>query len=234
MTEPIEPTDPADSIDGAVLQAMRQHDRLAPDGAALAEQVLTQVHGGRSVRPRRMPATVTAGLAAASVVAILATSYAIARGIDSDRDRDLSGPADSLSASPSAPASNKPSNTNPSDAAVLDPLTYRLALGEPQEDGTIASTITVTNRSDELVTDPNCLHNANYSFGVVPVDRPGATLDGRVETKCAGARELPAGFYATFEGPTFSIRGLQAGAYIATIDFGDARSERLMTRLTAP
>lgn len=78
------------------------------------------------------------------------------------------------------------------------------------------------------------MHNANYSFGVVPVDQPDATLDGRVETKCTGAQELPAGFTATFEGPTFNIRGLRAGDYIATIDFGDARSKRLVVPLTVP
>ncbi|MEP7736463.1 hypothetical protein ABKW28_02300 [Nocardioides sp. 31GB23] len=233
MIEPREPTDRAESVDTDVFQAMRHYDRLAPDGATLAEQVLAQVQSGQTGTARRVPAGLAAGLAAASVVAILATSYAVTSGVNDNRVPDRS-PANSLATRPSAPASTEPTNTSPSDAALLDPLAYRLVLAEPQSDGTVASTITVANRSGEPVTDPSCLHNANYNFGLVPLDQPESTLDGLVETKCAGAQELAPGFNTTFEGPTFSIRGLRAGDYLATIDFGDARSERLVAPVTVP
>ncbi len=109
---------------------------------------------------------------------------------------------------------------------VLDPLTYTLLLGDQRRDR-LPFFIRVENRSGDAVTDPGCRVNANYSYGLVPAADPGEALGGRVMTKCAGEQVLPNGYGDIFDGPTFLLAGLPDGKYLATIDFGDARSARL-------
>ena len=108
---------------------------------------------------------------------------------------------------------------------VLDPLTMTLVLGKPRGDQ-LPAKIRIRNRSGQTVIDPGCLIS-NYSFGVVPVSKPGARLDGVVRAYCMGKRRLPDGFSQTQSLVRFSLRGLSPGKYLAVIDFGKARTERL-------
>ena len=114
---------------------------------------------------------------------------------------------------------------------VLDPLTITLVLGAPHGDR-LPSRIRVENQSGHTVTDPGCRVNANYSYGTAPATVPGTTLPWVVTTRCAGAQDLPDGFSESFNGPTFNMRNLPPGEYLAAIDFGDARSERLWAEFT--
>ena len=111
---------------------------------------------------------------------------------------------------------------------VLDPLTMTLVLGKPRGDR-LPARIRTQNQSGQTVLDPGCRVNANYSFGVVPVSKPGARLTGRMETYCMGKRKIPDGFTQTGD-QQFSLRGLPPGKYLAVIDFGNARTERLKAR----
>lgn len=140
---------------------------------------------------------------------------------------------------------NVPPATEQSDLMIkdfpeaLDGLTYTLVLGTPN-DGRITSKIRVRNTSGATVTDPGCRVASNYSWGVVTVAKPWVTLSRRVMTRCLGPQDLPNGFAHTYEGPTFSLtkgpigasRPLGQGAYLASIDFGDARTHRLTAKIT--
>jgi hypothetical protein len=136
------------------------------------------------------------------------------------------------------PASEQSDLTVKDYPQALDSLTFTLVLGRPN-DGRIPSKIRVRNISGDTVTDPGCRVASNYSWGVVPVAKPWATLSRRVMTRCSGSNDLPDGFTHTYKGPTFSLtkgpRGesstLGPGSYLATIDFGEARTHRLSAKL---
>lgn len=121
---------------------------------------------------------------------------------------------------------------------ALDPLTLTLVLGTRDGDR-VSSRIRVENNSGRLVSDPAC-QISNYHWGVVPVTQPDKPLFRARMTRCGNSRGFPAGFVDTFEGPTFSLtegpsfalRSLPPGNYLAAIDFGDARSERLTAKIT--
>ena len=121
-----------------------------------------------------------------------------------------------------------PDSSAPTTRA-LDALDMTLILLEPRPDGSIPSRIRVQNRTDEVVIDPGCNQFANYSYGMVLLDRPDAVLDllGGVSTRCAGPEELPPGYDQTAIGPTFQTDDLRVGGYRATIDYHNMRSKRL-------
>jgi hypothetical protein len=220
MTQPSPSMPPGDVLE----RVMREHDGLAPDGDVIAARVLTRV--GDPVAPRRRTRPLLAvGLVAASVATVAGVVQLGARPEWADRAQAPTSPSEQVATDPG------PTTPNPEpDDALLDPLTYRLTLGRPQRDGSVPSTLTVTNPTGRPVTDPACRHASNYDYGVVALDRPDAPLRGRVITKCGGSVDLPAGYVATYDGPRFETRGLAPGDYLATLDFGDARTDRL----TAP
>lgn len=114
---------------------------------------------------------------------------------------------------------------------LLDPLTLSLVLGTPRRDR-LPSRIRVENHSGDTFTDPGCRVASNYSFGVVRATEPDAIVNGMVITRCGVKRDLPDGFSDVFRGPTFRLRGLPPGEYLAVIDYGDARSGRLSDEFT--
>jgi hypothetical protein len=206
---------------------MRDHEHEAPEGDVIAHRVRVHIdnQSNSRLRSRRWSTVLTAGLASGAVVVVVASALALAGG-------DSESVNDPTSAPPSNSQASKPPLTAVS--AVLDPLSYRLVLGTLRPDGEMTSRIRVENHSGAPVTDPGCRWSANFSYGVVPVDQPNAKLYGRVITKCSGAKDLPDGFVGSAGGPTFILRGLPPGAYLAIIDFGDARSERLAKSFRVP
>lgn len=142
-------------------------------------------------------------------------------------DAPAATPAQSQSSSANLATEDGPTERE----RLLDPLTFTFVLGTPHGDR-LPSRIRVENRSGDTFTDPGCRVASNYSFGVVRAAEPGATLTGRVMTRCGGKRDLPDGFSETFRGPAFILRDLPPGDYLAVIDYGNARSERLSEEFT--
>lgn len=197
-----------------------------PDTHAPVAEVLAAGHAAQ--RKNRHRATVAAVALAAAVVggAVVqqATNSSTAQG--------------SQRPSVAAPGSRSAPETGGGPAAaerLLDPLTYTFLLGSPRGDRRgerLTSTIRVENHSGASVIDPGCLVSYNYSFGVVRDSQSDARLPGFVMAKCGGPQVIPDGYSETVDGPTFSLRGLPPGEYLAAIDFGDSRSQRLFAEFT--
>jgi len=124
---------------------------------------------------------------------------------------------------------------------ALDKLKMTLVLGK-SDSGRISSSIRVENTSGQAVVAPGCALN-NYSWGVVPANDPHKALSRRAMTRCTSRSQVfPPGYAKTVDGPTFlATRGpagaqtaLRPGTYLATIDFGAARSTRLAARIVVP
>lgn len=87
------------------------------------------------------------------------------------------------------------------------------------------------NLTNSDVIDPGCRRFANYTAGVADPASPETFIGGSVGvvTKCAGPETLPPGYDETQAGPTLPTRKLGPGAYLAVVDYGDARTD-LLTR----
>lgn len=137
---------------------------------------------------------------------------------------------------PSTPAPPDGGDDEPGGgvAGVLDALDLTLSLQAPRRGGQIPSVLRVQNPSGTTVTDPGCRSTSNYAYGILPLDSADADLRGRVMTKCVGPQDLPPGYDASMAGPVFEVGDLDPGRYLAAIDFGDARSDRLTVTLRIP
>ena len=86
----------------------------------------------------------------------------------------------------------------------------------------VASTLTVSNRSGEDITDPRCLI-ATGRYALVPVDDSDAELWLQPVADCAGPFTMRDGFEKTYPGPRFPARtkqgdALSPGAYVAALE----------------
>lgn len=114
---------------------------------------------------------------------------------------------------------------------AFDALDMTLTLLEPRPDGLVPSRLRVENNTDSVVVDPGCrLSPLTNASGLVPVGEPESVPlnpGPRILVDCLGPLELPPGYRETFDGPAFRVKSLEAGSYLAVIDYGDLRTERV-------
>lgn len=208
-------------------QATRLLHRRADEIADTHVPVAEVIAAGSAAQRRSRRANALGGAVVVVLVGGLVVQQASTGGTDSTAERP------SIAATESVPSASTPNQDGGPASAErqLDPLTFTLLLGTPRGDR-LPSRLRVENNSGDTVTDPACLVFANYSFGVVRATQPGTTLKGRVETRCSGPQRIPNGYSETSKGPTFLLRGFPSGEYLATIDFGNARSDRLSEQFT--
>lgn len=210
-------------------EATRLLNRRAEEVPDSHAPVMEVIAAGHAAQRKKLHRATVAGVAlAASVVGGVVVQQVTSDGTAPTSERPSFAETESSSTAKTGGGSAAPER-------LLDPLTYTLLLGSPRGDRRgerLTSTIRVENHSGDTVTDPGCLVGANYSFGVVRTTQSDVRLPGRLITYCSGAQGIPDGYSETLHGPTFSLRGLPPGEYLAAIDFGDSRSQRLFAEFT--